>query len=91
MNRTLVQAQTTQLLDVGLMELSRGEYASAIMMPTKKNIFGNWIPLQLCGDYRLVNKWTCSDKYAMPLLKEIFDALGQAKVLSTLDLRCGYH
>jgi hypothetical protein len=27
----------------------------------------------------------------MPLLKEIFDALGQAKVFSTLDLRSGYH
>jgi hypothetical protein len=76
---------------VGLVELFMEEYVLAIVMPTKKNIFGNWIPLQLCGDYRLVNKWTCSDKYAMPLLKEIFDALGQAKVLSTLDLRCGYH
>jgi len=26
-----------------------------------------------------------------PLLEEIFDALGQAKVFSTLDLRFGYH
>jgi len=45
----------------------------------------NWIGHNMCGDYHLVNKWTYLDKYAMPLLKEIFDALGQAKVFSTLD------
>jgi hypothetical protein len=45
----------------------------------------------MCGDYHLVSKRTHLDKYAMPLPKEIFDALGQAKVLSTLDLRFNYH
>jgi len=39
----------------------------------------------MCGDYNLMNKWTHLDKYAMPLSKEIFDALGQAKVFNTLD------
>jgi len=39
-------------------------------------------------DYCLVNKHTCSDKYAILLLEEIFY---QAKVFSTLDLRFGYH
>ncbi len=45
----------------------------------------------MCGDYRLVNKCTHSNKYAMPLLEEIFDALGQAKVFSTLDLKFSCH
>jgi hypothetical protein len=39
----------------------------------------------MCRDYHLVNKWTHLEKYAMPLLKEIFDALVQAKVFNTLD------
>jgi hypothetical protein len=39
--RALVHVQTTKLLDAGLVELSRGEYASTIVMPTKKDIFGN--------------------------------------------------
>jgi hypothetical protein len=60
-------------------------------MPTKKYIFGNWIKHRMCGDYCPVNKWTCSDKYAMPLLEEIFDSLGHAKMFITLDLRFGYH
>jgi hypothetical protein len=40
----------------------------------------------MCGDYHLMNKWTRSKKYAMPLLEEIFDALGQAKVFNTFGL-----
>jgi hypothetical protein len=72
--RTLVQARITKLLIVGLMKLFSNEYASTIVMPTKMDIFGNWIKHYMCGDYYLVNKHTCLDKYAMPLLKEIFDA-----------------
>jgi hypothetical protein len=45
----------------------------------------------MCGDYHLVNKQTCSEKYAMPLPEEIFDAFSQAMVFSTLDLNFGCH
>jgi hypothetical protein len=55
------------MLDVGLVELCRGEYALPIMMLTEKDIFGNCIKHHMCGDYHLVNKWTCSNKYAIPL------------------------
>jgi len=68
-----------------------GEYVLAIIMLTNNDIFGNWTKDQMCGDYFPVNKQTCSNKYGMPLLEEIFDALGQAKVLSSLDLIFGYH
>jgi hypothetical protein len=63
-----------------LVELSKGNHVSAIMMLTKKDIFGNWTEWWMCGDYCLVSKRTCLNKYAMPLLEEIFDALGQTKV-----------
>ncbi len=45
----------------------------------------------MCGDYHLVNKCMHLNKYAMPLLEEILDALGQAKVFNTLSLRSRYH
>jgi len=51
MERALVQAQTTKLLDTSLVELSKGEYASTIVMLAKKDIFGNWTKRCMCGDY----------------------------------------
>ncbi|CAM6082514.1 unnamed protein product [Calypogeia fissa] len=45
----------------------------------------------MCGDYRPINRQTKSDCYAMPTPEEIFDAVGHAKVFSSLDLRAGYH
>jgi hypothetical protein len=69
-----------ELLNANLVELSRGKYASTIMMLAKKDVFGNWIEHHMCGDYHLVNKRTHSNKYVMPLPEEIFDALGHDKV-----------
>jgi hypothetical protein len=43
LKRALVQAWTIKLLDAGLVELWKGEYVSATMMPTKKSIVGNWM------------------------------------------------
>jgi hypothetical protein len=91
MERALVQGQRAKLLDASLLELLKGDYASATMMPTKKYIFGNWTKCHMSGYYCLVNKRMHSNKYDMHLLEEIFDALGQAKVFNTLDLRSSYH
>jgi hypothetical protein len=64
------------LVDANLVELSKGEYGATTIMPTKKNIFGNWTKCHMCENYCLTNKWTRLDKYAMPLFEEILDALG---------------
>ncbi len=72
---TLVQAWTIKLLDVGLVELSKGEYASTTLM-LAKDIFGNWTKHCMCGDYRPMNKQTHSNKYAMSLLVDFFYAFG---------------
>jgi hypothetical protein len=88
--RALVQARITKLLNASLVELSKSKYASTIVMPAKKDIFGNWTKSHMCGDYCSKNKQTHLNKYAKPLLEEIFDALGQAKVFSTLDLKFSY-
>jgi hypothetical protein len=59
MERDLVYVWTIKLLDVDLVELSKGDYALAIMMLAKKDIFGNWMERCMCGDYCPVNKHTC--------------------------------
>jgi hypothetical protein len=67
------------------------EYASATVMPAKKDVHGNYTDRRMCGDYRLINRQSKFDKYAMPTLEKIFDVVGHARVFSTLDLRAGYH
>ena len=74
-----------------LIELSNGEYACATVMPSKKNIFGNWTEKRMCGDYHPVNRKTKLDRYPMPIPKELFDVIGFSRVFNTLDVRSGYH
>jgi hypothetical protein len=91
MERDLIRSQMLDLLEAGLMELLHGEYALAIVMPAKKDVHGNYTDRRMCGDYRLINRQTKSDKYAMPTPEEIFEVMGHARVFNTLDLRVGYH
>ena len=87
MERDLIRSRVLDLLEAGLVELSHGEYASATVMPVKKDMYGNYTDRRMCGDYRPINRLTKSNKYAMPTPEEIFGAVGHAKVFSTLDLR----
>jgi putative transposase len=91
MERDLIQSWTLDLLEAGLVELSHGEYASTTVMLAKKDVHGNYTDRRMCGDYCPINQQTKSDKYAMPIPKEIFDVVGHAKVFSTFDLWAGYH
>jgi hypothetical protein len=89
----MIQARTAELVEAGLVELAPPdcEYALATVMPSKKDIYGNWTEKRMCGDYRRINKFTKSDRYTMPTPEENFEAIRHAKVFSTLDLRSGYH
>jgi hypothetical protein len=91
MERDLIRSRTLDLLEAGLVELSHGEYASATIMPAKKDVHSNYIDRRMCGHYHFINRLTKFDKYAMPTHEEIFDVVGHAKVFNTLDLRAGYH
>jgi hypothetical protein len=67
--RKMIQTGTRELVEAGLVELAPPdcEYASATVMPSKKDIYGNWIEKRMCGDYRRINKFIKSDRYAMPI------------------------
>lgn len=49
--RALVQAQTTKLLNVSLVELSKGEYVLSTMILTKKFSFTNLTKCCIYEDY----------------------------------------
>ena len=46
--------------------------------------------LRFCIDYRQLNNLTMKDSYPLPRIDTCFDALGDAKFFSILDLRQGY-
>jgi hypothetical protein len=56
MERDLIRSRTLDLLEVGLVELSHGEYASTTVMPAKKDVHGNYTDRRMCGDYRPINQ-----------------------------------
>ena len=43
--------------------------------------------LQLCVDYRQLNKMTVENKYSLPRIDDLFDQLKDASVFSKIDLR----
>jgi len=47
--------------------------------------------LQLCIDYRALNKITVKIKYPIPLIVDLFNRLCQARYFAKLDLRSGYY
>ena len=48
-------------------------------------------PLQLCIDYRALNKITIKNKYPAPRIDNLFDQLGDARYFIKLDLMSGYY
>lgn len=65
---------------------SQSPWASPVVLQKKKD--GSW---RFCVDYRKLNEVTRKDKYPLPRVQEIFDALTGAKYFSKLDFKGGYH
>ena len=53
------------------------------MVKKKNNIY------RLCADYRKVNSKMCKSQYPLRLIEDQIDALHDARVFSTIDLRNG--
>ena len=47
--------------------------------------------LQLCIDYRPLNRVTIKNRYPLPRINDLFDQLRGALVYSKIDLRVIYH
>ena len=47
--------------------------------------------LQLCVDYRQLNKMIVKNKYLLPRIDDLFDQLKGTSVFLKIDLRSGYH
>ena len=70
----------------GFIQRSSSPAAAPILFAKKKD--GG---LRLCVDYRALNKATVKNRYPLPLISEILDRVGGARVFTKLDLRGAYH
>ena len=81
-----LKTQLQELLDKGFIQPSVSPWVAPVLFVKKKD--GT---LQMCIDYRQINKVTVKNKYLLPRIEDIFDQLKGASVFSKIDLRSGYY
>lgn len=81
-----VRLHIEQLLSAGIIRKSKSPFASNVVLVKKKD--GT---LRMCVDYRMLNKRTIKDSYALPRIEDILDTLSGSKFFSVLDMKSGYH
>ena len=65
---------------MGVIELAKGPWASAIVMAKKKGD-----QLRMCVDYRKLNDVTRKDGFPIPRMDDSFASLGDAEYFSAMD------
>jgi hypothetical protein len=81
-----LKLQLKEMMDKGYIRASVSPWGAPVLFVKKKD--GT---LQLCIDYRQLNKTTIKNKYPLPRIDDLFDQLGGASIFSKIDLRSGYH
>ena len=81
-----VKEHIQMLMDKKIVQKSASSYASPVVIVRKKD--GS---IRLCVDYRRLNAKTITDAYPLPRIDDSLDALGGAKLFSTMDLASGYY
>lgn len=80
-----VKRHVQNLVLQGILKESSSPWASPAVIVMKKD--GS---VCFCCDYRKLNQVTYKDAYPLPRVDESLDALGNARLFSTLDLTAGY-
>ena len=83
--RQKVEECVNEMLKDGIIRPSDSPWSSPCLLIPKRD--GS---IRFCADYRKLNSLTRKDAHPLPLIKDVFDSVGGAKIFSTLDLRSGY-
>ena len=81
-----VKKHVEKLVEAGIVRESTSPWAAPIVIVQKR-----CKSIRLVTDYRLLNKVTRRDSFPLPRISDCLDALGGAKIFSTLDLTSGYY
>ena len=77
--------QIQEMLEHEFIRPSDSPYGAPVLFVPKKD--GS---LRFCIDYRWLNKRTTQNRYPLPLLEEMLDRLGGARVFNKIDLKSGH-
>ena len=81
----IIDELVQQWLEDGIVRPSYSDYAAAVVLSKKKDN-----SYRLCIDYRKLNRKIVKDRFPLPLIEDVLDQLGRAKVFTTLDLKNGF-
>ncbi|XP_052110137.1 uncharacterized protein LOC127741507 [Arachis duranensis] len=81
-----LKSQLKDLLGKNFIRPSVSPWGAPVLLVKKKDE-----SMQLCVDYRQLNKVTIKNKYPLPKIDDLMDQLQGAGVFSKIDLRSGYH
>ena len=81
-----LRVQLQELLDKGFIRPNNSPWGALVLFAKKKDK-----TLQLCIDYRQLNRVTIKNRHPLLRIDDLFDQLRGARVYSKIDLRTGYH
>jgi len=87
----LVDERCKELHEASHIQPLSFNFATTIVMPTKKNSTGLWTEKKMCGDYRPLNLVTPQDMYFMPIPEKLFDNIGNLNIFTIVNLRQGFN
>eukprot|EP00794_Sanderia_malayensis_P018581 gene18581-biopygen15656 len=83
--RKIIAQEVQKMLLSEVIQPSASLWSSPVVLIEKPN--GEY---RFCVDYRRLNAVTKKDAYPLPRIDETLDALGNAKVFTTIDLQSGF-
>jgi hypothetical protein len=89
-HREKVRRQIDQMLLDGIIEPSASPCNSPISVIPKKEDASGRKKWRIVVDFRNLNEVTVGDSFPLPVITEIFDALGNSKYFFTIDCASGF-
>lgn len=86
-DQDLVDEYVQEMLDLDIIEPSKGEWSSCLFLVNKKETNVK----RPVVDFRAVNKMIVQENFPTATVPELIETVGNAKVFSTFDCTSGYH